>query len=70
MEEAEAARLQAMNETQSGGDKSSPIKNGNGKQIRFAADTTKASGMTSVLKRGSTISNDKRTKAILSDEHE
>ena len=26
--------------------------------------------MTSVLKRGSTISNDKRTKAILSDEHE
>lgn len=62
--------MAAMNETQSGTDKSPASKEGKGKVIRFAADTTKGSGMTSILKRSSTISNDKRTKAILSDEHE
>jgi hypothetical protein len=60
-----------MNETHTGGggDKASP-NGGKGKVIRFAADTTKGSAMTSTFKRGSTISNDKRTKAILTDEHE
>lgn len=66
MEEAESNRQFAlMNDT---GDKTSPSKN-SGKQIRFA-DTTKASGTTSIMKRGNTMISEKRTKAILSDEHE
>jgi len=48
-------------------DHTSPSKNG--KQIRFA-DTTKTSQMTSVMRKTSINSEQKRTKAILSDEHE
>jgi hypothetical protein len=51
------------------GGSSSPQKNG--KQIRFA-DTTKTSGMTTLMRRSTTVGgeNQKRMKAILSDEHE
>jgi len=60
----------AVNESMtSQGGSSSPQKNG--KQIRFA-DTTKTSGMTTLMRRSTTVGgeNQKRMKAILSDEHE
>jgi hypothetical protein len=67
MEEAEAAKLREST-LSGGGDQKTPQKNG--KTIRFA-DTTKASGMTATLvKKGTVAIQEKRTKAILSDEHE
>ncbi len=63
MEEAEAARQRAMNESVTSAMNSTPQKNG-GKSIRFA-DATKTSSLKKV-----TVVSERRTKAILSDEHE
>jgi hypothetical protein len=69
MEEVEAAKLRES--ALSGAtDHKTPQKNSNAKVIRFA-DQSKATNMTaSLVKKGAVTIQDKRTKAILSDEHE
>ena len=68
MEEVEAAKLR---ESTLSGPANHKTPQKNGKAIRFA-DQTKGSTMTASMTKKVTIVNvpDKRTKAILSDEHE
>jgi len=69
MEEVEAAKLRES-ALSGAADHKTPQKNSNAKVIRFA-DQSKATNMTaSLVKKGAVTIQDKRTKAILSDEHE
>lgn len=67
MEEVEAAKLRESTLNGSGEHKT-PQKSG--KAIRFA-EQSKATNMTASMKKGTTVTiQERRTKAILSDEHE